>query len=151
MYEERLAEMGITLPDPPAPAGSYVPAARAGGGLVFLSGQIPMRDGKVAFTGKVTDENMGDAMEAARICTVNMLAQLRAELGSLDRVRRIVKVSGFVNSGEGFSRHPAVVNAASDLLVEVFGDVARHARIAVGVAGLPLDSMTEIDAIVEAE
>jgi len=150
MYEEKLSELGVTLPVPPAPAGSYVPAARAGS-LVFLSGQIPLQDGKVAFAGKVTDENVEDAKKSAKICAVNILAQLKAELGSLDRVKRIVRVSGFVNSDPEFCHHPEVINAASDFLFEVFGETARHSRIAVGVASLPLNSMTEVDAIVEVE
>ncbi len=150
MYEEKLSELGIVLPSPPAPAGSYVPATMAGG-LVFLSGQIPLQDGKVAFAGRVTDGNIEDAKKSARICAVNILAQIKASLGSLDKVRRIVRVSGFVNSDPGFCRHPEVINAASDLLFEVFGEAARHSRIAVGVSSLPLGSMTEIDAIVEVE
>lgn len=149
MYEEKLSEMGVVLPNPPAPAGSYVPAVRTGN-LVFVSGQIPLRDGRVAFTGKVTDQNIGDAKESARLCAINVLSQIRASLGSLDGVQKIVRISGFVNSAPGFVRHPEVVNAASDLFFEVFGQSGRHSRIAVGVASLPLDSMTEIDALVEA-
>ena len=150
MYEDRLAGMGIVLPDPPAPAGAYVPAVRTGN-LVFLSGQIPLRDGRVAFAGKVTEGNIEDARKSAKVCAINMLAQLKAVLGSLDRVKRIVRITGFVNSDPGFFRHPAVVDAASDLLFGVFGEAGRHSRIAVGVACLPLDSMTEIDAVVEVE
>jgi len=150
MYEEKLSELGITLPTPPAPAGSYIPAVRAGN-LVFLSGQIPLQGGKIAFAGKVADDNIGDARKSARVCAINILAQLKAVLGSLDRVKRIVRVSGFVNSDPDFGQHPEVINAASDLLFEVFGEAAKHSRIAVGVASLPLNSMTEIDAIVEVE
>ncbi len=150
MYEKKISELGIVLPVPPAPAGSYVPAVRVGN-LVFLSGQIPLQDGRVAFAGKVTDENIEDARRSARICAINILSQLKANLGSLDKVRQIVRISGFVNSDPEFCQHPKVINAASDLLFDVFGEAARHSRIAVGVASLPLDSMTEIDAIVEVE
>lgn len=149
MYEEKLRRMGIVLPAPPAPAGSYIPAV-ATGNLLFVSGQIPLQDGKIAHTGRVTDENIEEAQESARVCTINMLAQLRAGLGSLEKVGRIVRISGFVNSGPEFYQHPKVINAASDLLFEVFGERARHTRTAVGVSSLPLNSMTEIDAIVEA-
>ena len=150
MYEERLSELGIILPVPPAPAGSYIPIVRTGN-MVFLSGQIPLQDGKVAFVGKVTNGNVVDAQRSARICAINILSQLKASIGSLDKVKRIVRISGFVNSDPGFFQHPRVINAASDLFFEVFGEVGRHSRIAVGVASLPLDSMTEIDAIVEVE
>jgi len=149
MYEEKLRRMGIVLPAPPAPAGSYIPAVVTGD-LIFVSGQIPVQDGRIAYTGRVTDENIGEAQKSARVCTVNILAQIRACLGSLDKVGRIVRISGFVNSGPGFCQHPKVINAASDLLFEVFGERARHSRTAVGASSLPLNSMTEIDAIVEA-
>lgn len=149
-YEERIRSLGITLPDPPKPAGSYTAAVKTGN-LVFVSGQIPIHDAKVAFTGKVTDQNIEDAKKAARLCTINILAQLKSVLGSLDKVTRIVKISGFVNSDPGFYQHPQVINAASDLLFEIFDKKAIHSRIAVGVASLPLDSMTEIDALVEVQ
>ena len=151
MIGQRIRELGIDLPDsPPSPAGSYVPAVRTGN-LLYVSGQIPVKDGSVAFAGKVSDDNMEAARSSARMCAVNILAQVSRELaGDLDRVSRIVRLSGFVNSVPGFSQQPAVINAASDLFVEVFGErVGRHSRIAVGVAGLPLDAMTEIDATVE--
>ncbi len=150
MYEKKVSDIGIILSAPPAPAGSYIPTVRTGN-LVFVSGQIPMQNNKIAFTGNVTDYNIEDAKESARICAINILAQLKADLKSLDKIRRIVKISGFVSSGPGFHRHPEVINAASDLLAEVFGNNGRHARIAVGVSSLPLNSMTEIDAIVEVE
>jgi len=125
-----------------------VPAVRTGN-LLFISGQIPMIDGKVVFTGKVTDENLETAQESAKTCAINILAQLKRELGDLDKVSKIVRLSGFVNSVPEFSQHPKVINAASDLFFEIFGEKAKHSRIAVGVSSLPLDSMTEIDAIVE--
>ena len=148
MIEQKIESLKITLPTPPTPAGSYVPAVRTGN-LLFISGQIPMIDGKVVFTGKVTDENLETAQESAKTCAINILAQLKRELGDLDKVSKIVRLSGFVNSVPEFSQHPKVINAASDLFFEIFGEKAKHSRIAVGVSSLPLDSMTEIDAIVE--
>jgi len=148
MIEEKLESIGIKLPNPPTPAGSYVPVIRTGN-LLFISGQIPMEDGKVIFTGKVSDNNLETAQKSARMCAINILAQIKRELGSLDKVTRIVKLSGFVNSMPDFTQHPKIINPASDLLFEIFGEKGKHARVAVGVACLPLDSMTEIDAIVE--
>ncbi len=148
MIEEKLESMGVKLPNPPTPAGSYVPVIRTGN-LLFISGQIPMEDGKVIFTGKVSDDNLETAQKSARMCAINILAQIKRELGSLDKVTRIVKLSGFVNSMSDFTQHPKVINPASDLFFEIFGDKGKHSRVAVGVACLPLDSMTEIDAIVE--
>ncbi len=148
MIEEKLESLGIRLPDPPTPAGSYVPAVRTGN-LLFISGQIPMEDGRVVFTGKVSDDNLETAQKSARMCAVNILAQIKRELGDLDKVARIVRLSGFVNSAPGFAAQPVVINSASDLFFEIFGEKGRHSRIAVGVSSLPLDSMTEIDAVVE--
>lgn len=147
MIEERLQEMGITLPDPPQPAGAYTPIILSGN-LAFVSGQIPMRDGAVAYTGRVSDANVGAAKESARLCAVNILAHLQKRLG-LSRVQKFVRLNGFVSVEPGFAAHPQVIDAASDLIYGVFGDRGRHTRVAVGVAGLPLDSMTEIDAIVQ--
>ena len=148
MIEEIIKSLEITLPNPPTPAGSYIPAIKTGN-LLFISGQIPMENGKVLFTGKVTDNNLETAQKAARMCAINLLAQMKRELGNLDKVTRIVRLSGFVNSDPEFYQHPKVINAASDLIFEIFGDKGKHSRIAVGVACLPLNSMTEIDAIVE--
>ena len=148
MIEEKLETLGIKLPNPPAPAGSYVPAVKTGN-LLFISGQIPMENGKVIFTGKVSNDNLEIAQKSARMCAINILAQIKRELGNLDKVTKIVRLSGFVNSMPEFSQHPKVINPASDLFFEVFGENGKHARIALGVACLPLDSMTEIDAIVE--
>lgn len=133
---------------PPSPAGSYIPVVKSGN-LLYVSGQIPMQDGKVAFTGKVSDENIETAQKSARVCAINILAQLKKELGDLEKVSKIVKLSGFVNSAPEFTQQPKVINAASDLFYEIFGESGKHSRIAVGVSSLPLDSMTEIDAIVE--
>ena len=148
MIEEKIKSLEITLPNPPTPAGSYIPAIKTGN-LLFISGQIPMESGKVLFTGKVTDENLETAQKAARMCAINLLAQMKRELGSLDKVKKIVRLSGFVNSDAEFYQHPKVINAASDLFFEIFGDKGKHSRIAVGVACLPLNSMTEIDAVIE--
>ena len=148
MIEEKLEKLGIKLPNPPIPAGSYVPAVKVGN-LLFISGQIPMRDGKVIFTGKVSNDNLKTAQESSRMCAINILAQIKRELGNLDKVTKIVKLSGFVNSMPEFSQHPKVINPASDLFFEIFGENGKHTRIALGAACLPLNSMTEIDAIVE--
>ena len=148
MIEEKIKSLEITLPNPPTPAGSYIPAIKTGN-LLFISGQIPMENGKVLFTGKVTDKNLETAQKAARMCAINLLAQMKRELGSLDKVKKIVRLSGFVNSDADFYQHPKVINAASDLFFEIFGDKGKHSRIAVGVACLPLNSMTEIDAVIE--
>jgi enamine deaminase RidA (YjgF/YER057c/UK114 family) len=149
MIDERLASLGITLPTPPKPAGSYIPVVKTGN-IVFVSGQIPMKDGQVQFKGQVpTDISVEDAQSAARLCTINILAQLKSELGTLDKISRIVRVSGFVSSSQEFYEHPKIINAASDLLYEIFGEKGKHARIAVGVASLPLNSAVEIDLIAE--
>ena len=148
MIEEKLESLGIKLSNPPTPAGSYVPVIRSGN-LLFVSGQIPMVEGKVIYTGKVSDNNIETAQKSARICAINILAQLKRELGDLEKVVKIVRLSGFVNSVQEFSQQPKVINSASDLFFEIFGEIGKHSRIAVGVASLPLNSMTEIDAIVE--
>jgi len=148
LIEEKIKSIGINLPIPPNPAGSYIPVVKSGN-LLFVSGQIPMEDGKVSFTGKVSDANIDTAQNSARICVINILAQLKKELGNLEKISRIVRLSGFVNSVPEFTQHPKVINAASDLLYEIFGENGKHTRIAVGVSSLPLNSMTEIDAVVE--
>jgi len=149
VIDEKLKSLGITLPTPPKPAGSYIPVVTSGN-LVFVSGQIPMQDGKVSYTGKVpTERTIEDAQNAAKICAVNILAQIKANLGSLDRISKIVRVSGFVNSTGDFAEHPKIINAASDLFFEIFGEKAKHSRIAVGVSSLPLNSTVEIDMIAE--
>ncbi len=149
MIEDRLRELSIELPTPPSPAGSYIPVVTTGS-LAFVSGQIPMKEGKVIFEGKVPEQqSLESARDAAKICIINGLAQLKANLGSLDKITKFVRISGFVNSNPEFTEQPKVINAASDLLVEIFGDMAKHSRIAVGVASLPLNSTVEIDMVVE--
>ncbi|TDV40633.1 RidA family protein [Actinophytocola oryzae] len=147
-WTARLGELGIALPTVPAPAGAYVPAVRSGS-LVFTAGQVPFVDGKVAATGKVGREvSPEEAKGHARTCVLNALAAVDALVG-LDAVTRVVKVVGFVASAEGFTGQPGVVNGASELLGEVFGDVGQHARSAVGVAELPLGVPVEVELIVE--
>ncbi len=147
--EETISQLGITLPSPPAPAGSYVPVV-VSGSLAFVAGQIPMEAGQVKFKGKLgKDLSLESGQQAARLCTINALAQLKAALGSLDRIKRFVKVTGFVSCDPTFTDQPKVINGASDFLVQVFGEKGRHARAAVGVSSLPLDSAVEVEFIVE--
>ena len=149
MIEDRLRELSIEIPIPPSPAGSYIPVVTTGN-LAFVSGQIPMKDGKVIFEGKVPEkQSLDSARDAAKICIINGLAQLKANLGTLDKITKFIRISGFVNSSPDFIEQPKIINAASDLLVEIFGDAAKHSRIAVGVASLPLNSTVEIDMVVE--
>ncbi|MCW0215075.1 MAG: RidA family protein [Pseudonocardia sp.] len=145
---ERLAELGITLPSVSAPAGSYVPAKRSGS-LVFTAGQVPFVDGALPLSGKVGDTVTPEqANGLARICALNALAAVDALVG-LDSVTSVVKVVGFVASAHGFNGQPAVINGASDLLAEVFGEAGQHARSAVGVAELPIDAPVEVELVVE--
>ena len=147
--EARLKALGIELPPAPKPIASYVPAVRTGN-LVYLAGQGPLSGGKPTVTGKVGRElTEEEGAKAARATVVILLSVLRAEIGSLDRVARIVKVVGFVNSAPGFTRQPWVMNGASDVLVEIFGEAGRHARSSVGVSELPLNIPVEIEMIVE--
>jgi enamine deaminase RidA (YjgF/YER057c/UK114 family) len=148
--EARLKELGLVVPNPPAPAANYVPYTIAGG-LVFVAGQIPFVDGAVAYRGRVGAElTVEQGREAARICALNVLAQARAACGGdLDRVKRCLKVVGFVACGDGFDRQPEVINGASDLFVEVLGEAGRHARSAVGASALPRGVPVEVEAIFE--
>ncbi|HLI40119.1 MAG TPA: RidA family protein [Streptosporangiaceae bacterium] len=145
----RLAALGLTLPPVTAPVAAYVPAVRTGG-YVYVSGQVPIVDGKLAAAGKVGGEvSASEAAGLARTCALNALAAAAAAAGGLDQIRRIVKVTGFVASAPGFSGQPQVVNGASELLIEVFGEDGRHARSAVGVAELPLNAPVEVELIAE--
>ena len=149
MIEERLAELGIVLPPTPQPVASYIPV-KVVGDLAWVAAQIPMQDGAVTVSGKVGVEVTADeANAAARRCALQALAALQAALGTLDRVKGIVKLDVFVASAPGFTDHPKVANGASDLLVEVFGDEGRHARAAVGVAELPLGAAVEVALLVQ--
>ena len=147
--QQRLTELGLTLPEVAKPVAAYVPAVRSGA-FVYTSGQLPMVDGELAATGKVGAEVDADrAKELAAVCALNALAAVKAEVGDLARVRRVVKVVGFVASAPDFTGQPGVINGASDLLGQVFGDAGVHARSAVGVAVLPLDAPVEVEVIVE--
>jgi enamine deaminase RidA (YjgF/YER057c/UK114 family) len=145
----RLAELGLTLPEVAAPVAAYVPAVR-NGNLVWTSGQLPLVDGKLLAAGKVgADVDPDAAKELARTCALNALAAVASVVGDLDAVQRVVKVVGFVASDPSFTGQPGVVNGASELLGDVFGDAGRHARSAVGVAALPLDAPVEVEVVVE--
>jgi enamine deaminase RidA (YjgF/YER057c/UK114 family) len=146
-HEKKLEELHIELPVPPQPLASYVPAVRVGD-LLFLSGVLPMRGEQLAFSGKLGRElTIEQGMEAARLALLNALAIARQELGTLDRIVRVVKVIGHVASSEGFVQQPQVLNGASNLLVEIFGESGRHARAAVGAAELPRGAPVEIEMI----
>jgi len=148
--ENRILELGYTLPEVPAPAGSYVNCVRSGN-LLFLAGGIPPLEDDT-YKGKVpTDTDEATAQEAARLITLNRLAVVKAEIGDLDKVSRIVTVNGFVNSEPDFYNHPAIINGCSDLLVEIFGDKGVHSRTALGAAALPLNVSVEINMTVEVE
>jgi enamine deaminase RidA (YjgF/YER057c/UK114 family) len=147
--EKRIEELGIELPPSSPPGAMYVPVKRLGKAL-YVSGQVPMKDGKPIYTGKVGSERSIEyAQEAARLCVINMLAALREYLGDLDRVADIVKLQAFVNSETGFTSQHIVANAASQLLYDIFGEAGRHARTAVGTNQLPMDFTVEIEAIIE--
>lgn len=146
--ETRIQNLGYNLPDAPPPAGSYVNCVRSGN-LLFLAGGIPPLDDDT-YLGKVpTDTPLETAQEAARLITLNRLAVIKAEIGNLDQVKRIVNVGGFVNSEPDFYQHPAVINGCSELLVEIFGESGIHSRTALGAAALPLNVSVEINMIVE--
>jgi len=149
--EDKLKELGIELPTPPKPVAAYVPVVQTGN-LCFVSGQIPIKEGRILATGKCPSPcNPETASKGAMICAINILAQLRAHLGSLDRIKKIVRINGYVQSDNGFYKQPEVLNGASDFLVEVFGEIGRHTRTAYGVYELPLNATVELDAIVEVE
>lgn len=151
-FEKRLAELGITLPEVAAPVAAYVPAVQTGN-YIYTSGQLPFVEGKLPATGKVGEGagliSADDAAAYARTCALNALAAVRSVTGSLDAISRIVKVVGFVASDPSFTGQPAVINGASSVLGEIFGDAGVHARSAVGVAVLPLDSPVELELVVE--
>jgi len=145
--EARATELGLEFPTPPKPLASYIPAVQVGE-LLFLSGVLPLRNGQLLVTGKIgRDLTVDQGKEAARLAVLNALAIARSELGTLDRIKRVVRMVGHVASGEGFVQQPAVINGASDLLVELFGEAGRHARVAVGAAELPLNSPVELELI----
>lgn len=145
--ESRLQSLGITLPEAAAPAANYVPFLISGSQL-FISGQLPMKDGAVAYAGQVgSSMRLEDGVEAAKLCGINILAQAKAALGDLERIGQCLKLGGFVNAAAGFADHPKVINGASNLMVDVLGEKGKHTRFAVGTSGLPFDAAVEIDAI----
>ncbi len=145
--EARATELGLQFPAPPQPLASYIPAVQVGE-LLFLSGVLPLSNGQLLVTGKIgRDLTVDQGREAARLAVLNALAIARNELGTLDRIKRVVRMVGHVASGEGFVQQPAVINGASDLLVQLFGEAGRHARVAVGAAELPLNSPVELELI----
>lgn len=147
--ENRLAALGVDLPQPAAPAASYVSVMQSGN-LLFTAGQLPIRDGKLSVTGLVgSDLDVAEAQQAARLCAINILAQVKAATGDLEKIARVVKLTCFVASAQGFSEQHLVANGASDFLGDVLGERGKHARSAVGVAMLPLNAAVEIEAIVE--
>ncbi|MEQ1520367.1 MAG: RidA family protein [Aestuariivirga sp.] len=152
LIDKRLAELGIVLPTPAKPIANYVPWVKTGN-LVYISGQGAMKDGKLEYTGRVGDTlSIDDAVASARLTAINIIAHLRDACGGdLDRVKRIVKLLGLVNCTPAFGEHPKVINGASDLMVEVFGDKGRHARSAVGAPSLPFGLSVEVEAIAEIE
>ena len=145
-----MQEIGVSIPDAPTPAANYLPFTRTGN-LVFVSGQVPFVDGKLTVTGTVgKDASIEDAQGQAKVCAINLLAQLKVACdGDLDRVVQVVKLGAFVASSDDFYSQPVVVNAASDLMVAAFGDAGRHARFAVGSNALPLNCLVEIDGVFE--
>jgi enamine deaminase RidA (YjgF/YER057c/UK114 family) len=149
-YEKKMHELGVRVPELPPAAGAYVPAVRSGN-LVFCSGQGPYREGAMAFVGRVGQEVTPEqAYEAARIAVLNCLAEACTLIGSVNNVRRIVQVRGFVNSAPDFHEQPKVINGASDLLLEIFGEQGRHARAALGTSSLPFNIPVEVELVLEA-
>lgn len=147
--EKRLSDLGVTLPSAAAPAGSYVPFMRTGN-LVFTAGQLPLNDGKLQMTGLLgRDVDTAAGQEAAKLCAINVLAQAKAAIGDLEKIRRVVKITVFVASAPDFTEQHLVANGASDFLVEVLGEPGKHARAAVGTASLPLNAAVEVEAIIE--
>lgn len=146
---DKLNELGLTLPEPPQPAGAYVRAKKTGN-LIFVAGQLPMVAGELKHAGRVGDNiSLEDGFEAAKICALNILSILQAEAGSLDNIAQMIRVEGFVCSADGFTDQPKVINGASDLFSNVLGEAGSHARLAIGVKELPLGASVEISAIAE--
>ena len=149
VIESRLVELGVTLPSPPMPVASYVPSTISGN-IVFISGQIPIADGAIKYIGKLgVDVPLEAGQAAAQLCAINVLAQLKAAIGDLDRVTRCLKLGVFINAAPDYTQQPEVANGASDLFAAVFGDAGKHARAAVGMGSLPRGVAVEVDAIFE--
>lgn len=148
-FEAKLKEMGLELPEAPKPVAAYVPAVKVGE-YVYTSGQIPFVNGELKYKGKVGGGvSESEAYEAAKVCALNCLSVIKAQIGSLDNIEKIVKVVGFVNSAPGFNMQPKVVNGASELIGQIFGEAGQHARSAVGVNELPMDATVEVEMIVK--
>ena len=148
-FATQVTALGLVLPPPPQPVATYIPVVQSGN-LLFLSGMIPLREGVMVMEGMLgAGISIEQGYEAAKICVLNALSVIHHHLGTLDRVTRIVRMVGYVASAEGFTQQPGVINGASDLLVKIFGDVGRHARVAIGAAALPLNAPVEIELIVE--
>lgn len=146
--DANLEKLGITIPNSAAPAANYMPWVRDGD-LLYISGQLPFKDGKVTVEGHLgQDVSVEDGQDAAKWCAVNILAQVKAAVGSLDKIEQVIKLGAFVSCAPDFKQHPQVVNGASDFMVEVLGDKGRHARAAVGMSSLPLNAAVEIEAII---
>lgn len=151
MIEQKLKELGIEIPEAPEPLASYIPATTAGN-LVYTAGQLPIIEGKLILQGKLGgDVSVEIGIKAAEICTMNCLSVIKSEIEDLDKIRRIVKVTVFVNSANGFTRQPQVANGASELLIKIFGEAGKHVRSAVGVNELPINAPVEIEMIAEIE
>ncbi len=149
MIEEKIKQMGLTIPDAPKPLAAYIPALKIGN-MVFTAGQIPMKDGQLVFRGKIgKDLSEEDGKKAAEICVLNCLSVVKSLAGSLDNIKRIIKLTVFVNSADGFTNQAAVANGASELLVKLFSENGKHVRSAVGVNELPINSAVEIEMIAE--
>jgi len=149
LYEAKLKEMGIELPEAPKPLAAYIPAIQAGE-FVYTSGQVPLASGELKYKGKVgSDLTEEQGYEAARLCAINCLSAIRGVIGDLDKIAQVIKVTGFVNSAPGFSSQPKVINGASEFLSQVFGDAGKHARAAVGVSELPINAAVEVEMIVK--
>jgi len=147
--EDNLRRLGIALPEPAAPVANYI-GTNMVGNLLVVSGQIPFKDGKVAFTGKLGQGvTLEQGQEAARLCFINLVAQVKAAVGDLDRVKRVVRLGGFIAAGPDFTQHAVVMNGASDLAVAVFGEAGRHARSTIGVPSLPADAAVEVEGMFE--
>jgi enamine deaminase RidA (YjgF/YER057c/UK114 family) len=148
MNEEKLNKLGFTLPPAPKPLAAYIPA-KIVGNLVFTSGQVPIADGDIIYTGKVgKDLTVDDARKAAELCLINCLSAVKSIVGNLDNIKQVVKLTVFVNSADGFTAQPKIANGASELLEKIFGENGKHVRSAVGVNELPLNSAVEIEMIV---
>ncbi|MEJ2103074.1 MAG: RidA family protein [Ignavibacteriaceae bacterium] len=149
MIEEKINQMGIEIPEAAKPLAAYIPALKVEN-LIMTSGQVPVSNGVIKFQGKVgKDLSEDEGKEAAKLCAINCLSAVKSLIGNLDKIKRIIKLTVFVNSSTGFTAQPKVANGASEFIVEVFGDIGKHARSAVGVSELPLNSAVEIEMIVE--